>query len=422
MRLRQIQHLPSVATGFAVAIGMVFSSPVVWGATVPDKQPTPKTSSYAGWLNGPSKDASFFPIAVWLQHPRNAPKYQALGINLYVGLWKGPTVEQIAELKRHDMRVICDQNEYALKHLDENIIVGWMHGDEPDNAQSLGKGKGYGPPIPPEKIVQAYRRIRQRDLSRPVLLNLGQGVAWDGWHGRGVRTNHPEDYAHYVRGGDIVSFDIYPAVHAKPAVAGKLWYVARGVDRLRGWAGGDRIVWNCIECTRIGNTKTKPTPEQVKAEVWMSIIHGSRGIIYFCHQFRPRFIEAALLTDETMSQAVRAINQEVHSLAAVIKSPSVPNAVTVTADPAEVSPDMARLLGHRGIAVAVRKYQGAIYLFAVRMEASPAKGTFQLTGMSREATARVIGENRTIRVHDGRFEDDFSPHAVHLYKIPMSQP
>jgi len=76
---------------------------------------------------------------------------------------------------------------------------------------------------------------------------------------------------------------------------------ARGVQRLRDWSGSDRITWNCIECTRISNTKTKPTPQQVKAEVWMSIIHGSQGLIYFCHQFQPRFIEAGLLADEEMA-------------------------------------------------------------------------------------------------------------------------
>ena len=58
------------------------------------------------------------------------------------------------------MPVICEQNDYALKHLDEKTIVGWMHGDEPDNAQSLGEGKGYGPPIPPEKIIEDYRKIK----------------------------------------------------------------------------------------------------------------------------------------------------------------------------------------------------------------------------------------------------------------------
>ncbi len=407
-----------IAADLAMGIGMmVLCSPVARGEAAPNGNTSAKAHGYAKWQNGPGKDAKFFPIAVWLQDPRNAPKYQALGVNLYVALWKGPTAGQIAELKRHHMPVICDQNEYALKHLDEKIIVGWMHGDEPDNAQSLGQGKGYGPPIPPEKILQDYRKIRTNDPTRPVMLNLGQGVAWDGWYGRGVRTNHPEDYAQYVRGGDIVSFDIYPAVHDKPAVAGKLWYVARGVERLRGWAGGNRIVWNCIECTRISNTKSKPTPQQVKAEVWMSIIHGSQGIVYFCHQFQPRFIEAGLLADEEMARAVGAINREVLGLAEVINSPSVPKAATVTVSPAEVSQEMARFLASEGIAISMKKHQGAAYLFAVRMEASPAKGKFQLTGMSGKSVVRVIGENRTIRLHDGRFEDDFGPYAVHLYQV-----
>jgi len=176
---------------------------------------------------------------------------------MYIGLWKGPTEKQLAELTAAGMPVICDQNAVGLKNKTNPIIVGWMHGDEPDNAQS--RGKGWGPPIAPENIEADYKRIRAADPSRPVILNLGQGVAWDGWVGRGVRTNHPEDYPKYVKGCDIASFDIYPAVHRKAAVAGKLWYVARGVERLVGWTGGKKTVWNCIECTRISNPAVKPT-------------------------------------------------------------------------------------------------------------------------------------------------------------------
>jgi len=376
--------------------------------------------AYGRWQNGPSGPAAAFPIAVWLQDPRNAPKYRRIGVNLYVALWQGPTAGQLAELKRHDMPVICEQNAYALKHLDEKIIVGWMHGDEPDNAQSLPGGNGYGPPVPPHAIEDDYRKIRGNDPTRPVMLNLGQGVAWDGWYGRGVRTGHAEDYPQYVRGGDIVSFDIYPAVHDKPAVAGNLWYVARGVRRLKDWAGAERIVWNCIECTRISNPRAKPTPAQVKAEVWMSLVHGSQGLIYFCHQFEPRFIEAGLLADDEMARAVGAINREIQQLAPVLRSPSLPGEATVAVEPAAVAPDMARLLGPAGIAVAVKKHQGATYLFAVRMERTPAKATFHVPGLSGEATADVLGEKRTLRVRDGRFLDAFDANAVHLYRVDSS--
>jgi hypothetical protein len=373
---------------------------------------------YAAWENGPEKSDDYFPIAVWLQAPRNAPKYQALGVNLYVGLWRGPTESQLAELERHQMPVICALNGYARQHLDEKIIVGWMHGDEPDNAQPLGQGKGYGPPILPEKIIEDYAKIKARDPTRPVLLNLGQGVAWDGWHGRGVRTNHPQDYPKYVQGGDIVSFDIYPAVHQKPAVAGKLWYVPQGVARLRQWTAARRVIWNCIECTRISNAKVRPTPRQVKAEVWMSLIHGSMGLIYFSHQFQPQFIEAGLLADKEMADAVGKMNRQIHQLAAVLNSPTLEQVLTVITAPTDVTPDPGRSLQMVPVATMVKRHRGAIYLFAVRMEDRSAKATFELQGVSGATAVEVLGEQRTLQARAGRFQDSFEPYAVHLYRIP----
>jgi len=358
---------------------------------------------YARWEKGLPSDPSFFPIAVWLQDPKNAARFQAAGINLYVGLWKGPTQEQLAALEAANMPVICDQNEVGLAYQGK-AIVAWMHGDEPDNAQSLGEGQGYGPPILPERIKADYERIRAADSSRPVMLNLGQGVAWDGWYGRGVRTNHPEDYAQYVEGCDIVSFDIYPAVHDRPEIAGNLWYVPHGVDRLREWTGDRKIVWNCIECTRIGNEKVKPTPHQVKAEVWMSLIHGSMGLIYFVHQFRPSFIEAGLFADDEMTQAVTAINQQIRELAPALNSPSgTPPRVTSS------NPDVP--------VDAVQKYpDGARYIFAVAMRDGDTKVTFDLGGPTI-GKVEVLGENRTLNFMEGKFEDEFKGYDVHLYKL-----
>src|SRR5262249_50821903 len=149
--------------------------------------------------------------------------------------------------------VICEQRHDWEAHKADRTIVGWMHGDEPDNAQPVtdpatGR-RGYGGPVPPDKVVAEYEQMRAADPTRPIMLNLGQGVANDEWKGRGAGA-HIEDYLTYVKGSDIVSFDVYPVVGiGKPDGENYLWYVPKGVDRLNKWSEGQKLVWNCIECT-----------------------------------------------------------------------------------------------------------------------------------------------------------------------------
>ncbi|MGQ9732148.1 MAG: hypothetical protein ACUVX8_12845 [Candidatus Zipacnadales bacterium] len=394
-------HFPLVsgATGLALLTGVLGGA----GCAQQTLNAGASGNPYRIWEKGPPSDSSFFPIAVWLQSPKNAARYKAAGINVYVGLWQGPTEQQLADLEAADMPVICHQNEVGLNYKGR-IIIGWMHGDEPDNAQPLGEGKGYGPPIPPEKVIADYENMRAADPTRPILLNLGQGVAWDQWYGRGVRTNHPEDYPEYLKGADIVSFDIYPAVHTKPEIAGNLWYVPRGVERLREWTQDRKVVWNCIECTRISNLEVKPTPHQVKAEVWMSLIHGSMGLIYFVHQFQPNFIEAGLLADEEMLNAVTAINTQIHELAPILNSSSVPEAASVSSSNAEVPID-----------IMVKQYNDATYIFAVAMRDGKTRGSFNVPGTTGEV--EVLGEKRTLANRAGIFTDEFEGYGVHLYRV-----
>ncbi len=368
------------------------------------------------WENGIPDDPNFFPLAVWLQNPRHAERYARAGINLYVGLWKGPTEAQLSALKAAGMRVICAQNEIGLQSENADVIVGWMHGDEPDNAQPKKSGGGYGPPIDPSVIKKNYQRIRSRDPTRPVLLNLGQGVAFDDYIGRGIRRNHPEDYREYIRGSDIVSFDIYPAVHDNPQVAGKLEFVARGVERLGRWSNHEKIVWNCIECSRISNPKVKPTPEQIRSEVWMSLIHGSRGIIYFVHQFEPTFQEASLLEDQELLRAVTAINRQITEFAAVLNSPTIQDAVVMEGSSGDVP-----------IAVMCKRQAGSLYVFAVNLRPTKTTATLRLltsdSPRAEEAraaevlAAEVLDENRTLQIRDQRLVDEFDGYGVHIYRI-----
>lgn len=370
------------------------------------QEPKPVAGSESGWERGIPRDPSFFPLAVWLQSPRNAERYADAGINLYVGLWRGPTEGQLETLKRAGMRVICHQNELGLKSPSAEIIVGWMHGDEPDNAQPK-EGGGYGPPILPEVIEANYREIRERDPSRPVLLNLGQGVAFDQYIGRGVRRNRPEDYPLYIRGADIVSFDIYPAVHDHPDVAGKLEYVPRGVERLIRWSDGKKIVWNCIECSRISNTKVKPTAEQVRSEVWMSLIRGSRGIIYFVHQFEPRFEEASLLNDPGLLAAVTKLNRQITELAPVLNSPTVNDAAVLEGDRAD-SP----------INMMCKRHGDSLYLFLANMGAGRSAATVRLVDEKAAAgKAESIETGEGLPMTESKLAIDLEGYGVSLVRV-----
>jgi hypothetical protein len=361
---------------------------------------------YARWSNGPPADPSFFPIAVWLQSPSNATAYAEIGVNLFVGLWEGPTDEQLAALDAAGMQVMCDQNEIGLASLADTTITGWTQQDEPDNAQADGSG-GWGPCVPTADVQELGRQMREADPSRPVYLNLGQAVANEAWVGRGVCSGQDDDYPEYIEGADIVSFDIYPVTSDQEGVTGNLWYVARGVERLRGFANDEKPVWTWIETAHVGNPDVRPTPEQIRTEVWMALVHGAAGIGYFCHEFEPEFIEAGLLHYDDVREGVAALNAQILELAPVLNTQSVANGVVVESSSAEVE-----------VATMVKRHGGSTYLFAVSMRDAPTTATFSLTCVAAGAAIEVMGEDRTLELSAERsFSDDFAGYAVHLYRI-----
>ncbi len=379
----------------AGAAGAILLAACGQRAAVAAAQPT--------FAKGLPTDPGYFPIGVWLQAPHNAARFRELGINLYIGLWQGPTQAHLSELEAAGMPVICSQNEVGLAYQGD-IIVGWMHGDEPDNAQAVydeqGNRTGWGPCVPPQEIVDDYHRLKARDATRPILLNLGQGVANDEWHGRGAGAQL-SDYETYVLGADLVSFDVYPVAGiGKPDGEEYLWYVAKGVERLRGWAPATTPVWAVLECTHISSPR-KATPEQVRSMAWMAICRGATGLLYFVHQFEPNFIEAALLVDDEMCAGITALNGEITALAPVINAPTVPDGVTVESE--------------APIAALVKQHDGATYLLTVSLRNEATEATFRLPG--GDGTVEVLGEQRTLPLAGGVYRDSYEPYAVHHYRI-----
>ncbi len=359
-------------------------------------------NAYGEWENGPPDDESYFPLAVWLQSPSNAGKYQDIGINTFVGLWQGPTESQLSTLDSADMPVIASQNQVGLDSDNNHVIQAWMHGDEPDNAQWNSTTSSYDPCISPDTLIDDYNEIKANDNTRPVFVNFGQGVANTDWHGRGACTGDTDYYYDATKSADIISYDIYPVTN--PEINGQLEYVAYGVSNLIKWSNGTKIVWNCIETTHVGCTDALPTPEQVNTEIWMSIIAGSRGIIYFVHDTcrtgNPvTFREDGIFRYPEIVEQVNLTNRRITELAPVLNTENR-TSVSVQSD--------------IDVAILEIPYNGYIYLFSVAMENNPGEATFSMPGVI--SYAEVLYEDRTISVED-EFSDNFSGYDVHIYRI-----
>jgi hypothetical protein len=354
---------------------------------------------YKEWAHGPSSDPSFYPIMVWLQSPPNATRYKNVGINFFVGLDDGPTEDQLTQLARAGVPTICDQSGVWKAHAADPTIAGWLQPDEPDDAQDNGHG-GYDPCIAPATIVAGYTAMVANDATRPVMLGLGRGVSDTTWVGRGTCTGMTSMYVDYAKGGDILAFDIYPVNSGLPLEA-----VPAGVDNLIKWSGGTKPVIADIEASNIDDT-TRPSPAQIKSEVWMAIVHGAAGTQYFCHRFTPTFSETDCLDDAPTASALETINAQLTSLAPVLNSPPVGNGVTVASSSAAIPVD-----------VLLKRQGGATYLFATQMRGGTTTATFTLARFPATASAEVLGESRTLSVTGGVFTDDFQSYGVHLYKI-----
>lgn len=360
---------------------------------------------YESWVHGPdpSGNPHYFPIEVWLQDPSDARQYQLLDINLYNGLWKGPTRKQLAALAAVRMPAFAAQNVIGLTDSDRYILKGWDQVDEPDDAQPK-HGGGYGPCISPAEIVRRYDEMRTKDPSRPVFLNFSQAVANPKWPGRGSCTGDYGDYPKYIEGADIISYDLYPVNNSLP-----LWWVAKGIDRLRSWAHYKKPVYEWFETTAIDAGNPKPTPGDLRSEVWLSLIHGALGVGYFTYVFTPTFNEAALLDERAMADAAKIIDTQIQVLAPALNTPSVANGVTVRSSNGLLPVDTM-----------LKRSGGNTYLFAAgARDAGTTTASFALRSLTKTVIADVLGEHRRIVVRHGIFQDSFTDYEVHLYRIPF---
>lgn len=223
----------------------------------------------------------------------------------------------------------------------------------------------------------------------------------------------------YTENGSIISYDHYPVTGWNNAY--HRIYELGDMTRVMydEYVGRSKPVWPIIEASDQGLSWTIPATRgpldyEMRAEAWLSIVHGAKGLGYFTISFNPfRYIN---LTQSIKDEMVRT-NRQITQLSEAILSPEVAGVSVSTA----VTNDL-------NMQVMIRQKGNVLYVFAVEGDKNynPAtrktgRVTFSFSGLPiSTGTIGVIDENRSIAFSNGSFSDDFSQLAVHLYSIDLA--
>lgn len=365
---------------------------------------------YYGQFSNPLPSTpDYFPLGVWgsyAHEPEAIAKDKAVGLNLYV--WAAQSL-YLNDIRAAGMRVIQNQD---LRSNVGSETGGWVLSDEIDMQQSNAEGAA-----------------RARDELNGILASLpADGRARYNNYGKGVAFwNSDSDSEQYVNDfQQLVSADVY--WHSDPGGACSQWEGGKMNGNTRpltqaecrrssnyGWLvermraldamdGQRKPIWNFVEVGCPFSNGGCITPTQARAAVWHSIIAGARGILYFQHSFGgPNPTHHALRDNRyaAMITQITDVNAQIKSLAPVLNAPNVVSGWTQSA----TTKAMVKWAG------------GHFYVFAGSADNAASTGSFTIPCVG-EATAVVLGENRSIPVSGGRFSDSFADgNAVHIYRI-----
>ncbi|MFJ4262739.1 hypothetical protein ACIPYU_09860 [Paenarthrobacter nicotinovorans] len=157
------------------------------------------------------------------------------------------------------------------------------------------------------------------------------------------------------------------------------------------------------------------TPEQTKAQVWASIIHEARGIVWFSQSPDQQNINDCISGDafadarlkgtpclKDQVAAVGVVNNQIKELAPVINTQSY-----------------VWNFG-QGIDSMLKVKDGSAYVFAMGKDGATGSKTFTLPAGITGTQVDVVGENRSIPVQGGKFTDSFAnEYTHHIYKITI---
>ena len=310
--------------------------------------------------------APLFFRMVFRQCPYAFDRSIKAGINMFMGT-NIYCVKPKAQLDELATRAVTLLDETELGRVSGPGLAGWHMEDELD--ARLAKAPTHVPP--------------NNDAGRLTFLTVTDHYS--------PRTAPPTAgklvYKPLFAKADVIGFDSYPIEEwCKPETLDRVWWLQQ--DLIAQVSGKPTFQW--IEAGPMEKCKRyNPTPAIVRAETWLAIAAGARGIGYFPDVW-----------PEDITAEIGQINRDIVALA-----------------PALLDLKGARTFSVGQVRVGVRKHEGATYVIAVNPLTKPVKVGIPVG----EATGRQVsvwGEGRDATLFGNVIQESFDAYGTHIYVIP----
>ena len=308
--------------------------------------------------------APFFPLLAWQQCGDQLASSVAAGIDLFGGSQCLALPDLFATLGGHALVAGTD----GRPTVDGAGVLGWFY---PDEADLRGYTGATLPALPPGI---RFLTITSHFFSQAAPLASGRGI-----------------YPSLVDAADVVGFDLYPLQElCRPDTLPWVFDAQRDLVALA--PGKPTFQWIEVRGMRCGSGAAAVTPATIRAESWLAVAAGARGLAYFPPDWQP-----------DASAAVAGVTAQIRQLEPALLQPILPVDVSGSAE----------------VRASARSLDEALYVIAVN--AGYTASDVQLTFPElRDRTLLVLGSAETLSARDGVITDRLPPLGVRIYVAPPS--
>ena len=308
--------------------------------------------------------------------------------------------------EKDSVKSVARIKELVSKFKEHPALLIWEIADEPAFTWNSA-----GARVSPERMKKAFDAIRSEDQKHAVITNHAP-------------VNLISTMKKYNNSCDIVAVDVYPVVpHGiKPSYA--LWpdglqgdllnpyisQVGEYIDKMKKVADDSMPVfavlqgfsWEMLkpEAERDTAMILYPTYEQSRFMAYDAIVHGANGILVWGTNYTP---QPSRFMDD-----LNRVTRELAEMQDVLSARTTKNNIKKEYIETGHSVDA-------GVEFITKKVGGKTYLISVNSDKNPVKVTFGGLGKLKEA--KVLKEERTVEIVNGKFTDSYKPFDVHLYEL-----